>query len=504
MTHRRDFQEETAVSNDRTANVRARARTGTSAHADGGAAFDVHGIEPVPSASRTSGQLDQFWIWAGANVAPINWVLGAIGIQLGLSLVETLSVIVIGNALGCALFGAMCVIGHRSGVPQMVLSRLAFGRRGAWLPTLMQVLMPMGWVAINTWIVLDLAVAALERMGMSGGSLELKLVIAIVVMSIQVGIATWGFHAIRQFERYTMPFVLAIMLVMTVVAFTHVDIRWHVSTVQGVRHYAAMSQLMTAIGIGWGISWLVYASDYTRFTKPALTSRQVFRATSLGMFIPTVWLAFLGAAIASSGSGADPAQLIIAVFGAMALPVLLVLIHGPIATNIVVIYSAALATLSLDLRVPRWAVSAASGVVALAMLYGFLHSGAFANTFSDLMVFFVVWIAPWAGVVLVDFFLVRRGRIDIAALYRHHRESACGDVNAFGVASLALGVIAAWLFQVSSIESLQGPIAMALGGFDLSWLAGLGVGGGSYYLFHRIRPASRRAAASLAENGSST
>lgn len=54
-------------------------------------------------------------------------------------------------------------MGHRSGVPQMVLPRLAFGRRGAFLPTLMQVLMPMGWVAINTWIVL--AVAALERMG---------------------------------------------------------------------------------------------------------------------------------------------------------------------------------------------------------------------------------------------------------------------------------------------------------------------------------------------------
>ena len=487
------------MSNDHIAST----RTTANANANPGAAFDMHDITPVPGSSRTSGQLDQFWIWAGANVAPINWVLGAIGIQLGLSLIETLAVIVVGNVLGCALFGAMCVIGHRSGVPQMVLSRLAFGRRGAWLPTLMQVLMPMGWVAINTWIVLDLAVAALERMGIGGG-LELKIVIAVAVMLIQVGIATWGFHAIRYFERYTMPIVLVIMIMMTVVAFSHVDIHWHVSSVRGIHRYAAMSQLMTAIGIGWGISWLVYASDYTRFTKLTLSSRQVFRATSLGMFVPTVWLAFLGAAIASSGSGADPAQLIIAVFGAMALPVLLVLVHGPIATNIVVIYSAALATLALDLRAPRWMVSVASGVVALGMLYRFLHSGAFANTFSDLMVFFVVWIAPWAGIVLVDFFLVRRGRIDIAALYRHHGESECGDVNRCGVFALALGVIAAWLFQVSSIESLQGPIAMALGGLDLSWLAGLIVGGGSYYLFHRIRPAARRQAASLAENRSST
>jgi len=234
---------------------------------------------------------------------------------------------------------------------------------------------------------------------------------------------------------------------------------------------------------------LVYASDYTRFTRTGLSDGQVFRSTFLGMFLPTVWLAFLGAAIASAGAGSDPAQLIIAVFGTMALPVLLVLLHGPVATNIVVIYSAALATLSLDLRVPRWAVSMVSGVVALLMLYLFLQSAEFVHAFENLMVFFVVWISPWAGITLVDFFLIRRGQVDLKSLYCHHSESACSDVNWKGVFALALGVLAAWLFQVGTIKSLQGPLAMALGGIDLSWLAGFSVGGGIYYLLHRSRRA---------------
>jgi len=42
------------------------------------AGFDAHGIEPVPAAHRTSSPFDQFWIWTGANIAPINWVLGAL------------------------------------------------------------------------------------------------------------------------------------------------------------------------------------------------------------------------------------------------------------------------------------------------------------------------------------------------------------------------------------------------------------------------------------------
>ncbi|HSI16716.1 MAG TPA: cytosine permease [Sphingomonas sp.] len=446
--------------------------------------YDALGIDPVPLSHRTSSQLDQFWIWAGANIAPINWVLGALGIRLGLSLVETVTVIVIGNLLGCALFGACSVMGHRTGVPQMVLSRLAFGRRGAWLPTLMQVLMPMGWVAINTWIVLDLAVAALERMGIGGG-IELKYLIACVVMLAQVGIAAWGFNAIKYFERYTMPAILSLMVAMTVLAFLRVDVQWHATTISGTAKLAAMSQLMTAIGIGWGISWLVYASDYTRFTRTSLSGRQVFRTTFLGMFIPTIWLAFLGAAIASGGSGSDPAQLIIAAFGVMALPVLLVLLHGPIATNIVVIYSAALATLALDLRLPRWVVSVVSGLVALFILYLFLQSGDFAHAFENVMVAMVVWISPWAGITLADFFLLRAGRADVAALYAPHAACPYGDVNAPGMWALGLGVVAAWSCQMGTIELTQGPIALALGGIDLSWLAGMLVGGASYLVLQR-------------------
>ena len=131
----------------------------------------------------------------------------------------------------------------------------------------------------------------------------------------------------------------------------------------------------------------------------ALGAAKVFRATFLGMFLPTVWLAFLGAAIASGGAGSDPSKLIIAAFGIMALPVFLVLLHGPIATNIVVIYSAALSSLTLDLHWPRWAMSVISGAIACTILYAFLQSGDFAHTFDNFMVALIVWISPWAGVI---------------------------------------------------------------------------------------------------------
>src|SRR5436309_12998509 len=96
---------------------------------------DTHSVEPIPDAGRDSTGPQQMWIWAGANIAPINWALGALGIVLGLGLVETILVIVLGNVVGCAIFAAFTVMGHKTGVNQMVLSRSAFGRRGGHLPS---------------------------------------------------------------------------------------------------------------------------------------------------------------------------------------------------------------------------------------------------------------------------------------------------------------------------------------------------------------------------------
>jgi len=41
---------------------------------------DIHSIATIPDADRDSTGPQQMWIWAGANIAPVNWALGALGI----------------------------------------------------------------------------------------------------------------------------------------------------------------------------------------------------------------------------------------------------------------------------------------------------------------------------------------------------------------------------------------------------------------------------------------
>src|SRR3954453_15957443 len=146
-------------------------------------------LQPIPESARTCGVGGQFWIWAGANIAPINWVLGALGIGLGLGMRDTLIVLVAGNVVGMALFGLFVLMGQRTGVTGMVLSRAAFGRRGAYVPAAIQAALAVGWGAADPWIVLGLVMALLGRLGAvhpAAANTGWKVVVAALIMGVQV------------------------------------------------------------------------------------------------------------------------------------------------------------------------------------------------------------------------------------------------------------------------------------------------------------------------------
>jgi NCS1 nucleoside transporter family len=439
------------------------------------------GIRPVRPEERDSTALNQFWIWAGANIQPLNWILGALGIVLGLSLIETIIVLVIGNVIGCGLFGLFAIMGHRTGVNQMVLSRLAWGRRGAFFPSFAQLLMTAGWVGLNTWVVLDLVNGGFQELGFDAGT-GTKYLVGLGIMVIQVLLGIFGFYAIRTFEKYTVPVAAVIMVIMSILAWNHSGVTWNQSTVHGADKFTAITQLMTAIGIGWGIGWFAWASDYTRFVKPNVSTSKVFWSTSLGIFIPTVWLGALGASIASINSSADPSLLVATVFGAMTVPILFLIIHGPIATNVLNVYSCSMAAKSLDLKIERWKISLGAGVFASVVLVAFIQSTNFATNFDNWQVSLTVWFSPWAAITLVDFYILRRSRVDVAGLYESPTRSIYGDVSMAAMVAFALGLVAGWACEYGLVGALQGPIARAAGGVDFSWLAGGLVAGVVYYV----------------------
>ncbi|MDP9985378.1 MULTISPECIES: purine-cytosine permease family protein [Arthrobacter] len=438
-------------------------------------------LQPIPESARTRKVSGQFWIWAGANLAPINWVLGALGIQLGLGLADTITVLVLGNLIGMLLFGCFVLLGQKTGATGMVLARAAFGRRGNYLPAAIQALLVIGWCAVNTWIILDLVMALFGTLGWvdpEAPNYGWKIGVATFIMALQVAIAWFGYKAIAAFEKWTVPPTILILAVMSAVAWFGMDIDWSYAgpagaILEGSERIAAMSAVMTAIGIGWGITWFTYAADYSRFVSTSVPKKKVYLASVLGQFIPVVWLGVLGASLATNSGEIDPGKLIVLNFGAMALPVLLMVLHGPIATNILNIYTFSVATQALDISISRRKLNLFVGVFSLAAVVFFIFQEDFAAVLDAWLIGLVAWVAAWGGIMLVHYFwLDKRWPGAPERLFDGVGTKRLPVVNWAGVISLVAGIFATWLFMYGLIPIMQGPIAVALGGWDLSWLAG--------------------------------
>ena len=450
-------------------------------------------LSVIPESSKTTDVRGQFWIWAGANIAPINWVLGALGVSMGLGLFETIAVLAVGNAIGMSLFGLFVVIGQRTGVTGMVLSRAVFGRRGAYVPAAVQAVLCMGWCAVNTWIVLDLVMALLGRIGVvdpDNAAYGARIAVAAVIMVIQVVIAWFGYRVIAAFERWTVPPTVAILVAMTGVAWFGLDVDWGYAgdaTLTPGQHVAAVSAVMTAIGIGWGITWLGYAGDYSRFVSTTVPAPKLFLASALGQFIPVVWLGALGATLATLSSSTDPGEIIVDAYGVLAIPILLLVVHGPLATNILNIYTCTVSTQALDVRIDRRVLNVVIGAAAMAMVVVFVLNGDFAATIDSWLIGIVGWVAPWAAVVLVHWFFIARQQVDPESLVAPAGAGVLPSVRPTALAALGIGIIFTWLFMYGMTPLLQGPAATALGGVDLSWLAGGIAAATSYIALESIR-----------------
>ncbi|MEW1948648.1 cytosine permease [Pseudarthrobacter sp902506025] len=438
-------------------------------------------LQPIPESARTRKVSGQFWIWAGANLAPINWVLGALGIQLGLGVADTITVLVLGNLIGMLLFGCFVLLGQKTGATGMVLARAAFGRRGNYLPAAIQALLVIGWCAVNTWIILDLVMALFGTLGWvdpEAPNYGWKIGVATFIMALQVAIAWFGYKAIAAFEKWTVPPTILILAVMSAVAWFGMDINWSYAgpagaVLEGSERIAAMSAVMTAIGIGWGITWFTYAADYSRFVSTSVPKKKVYLASVLGQFIPVVWLGVLGASLATNSGEIDPGKLIVMNFGAMALPVLLMVLHGPIATNILNIYTFSVATQALDISISRRKLNLFVGVFSLGAVVFFIFQEDFAAVLDAWLIGLVAWVAAWGGIMLVHYFwLEKRWPGGTDRLFDGVGTKRLPGVNWAGVISLLAGIFATWLFMYGLIPIMQGPIAVALGGWDLSWLAG--------------------------------
>ena len=94
---------------------------------------------------------------------------------------------------------------------------------------------------------------------------------------------------------------------------------------------------------------------------------------------------------------------------------------------------------------------------------------------------------PIGGILIVDYFLIRRARIDLPGLYRRNGPYwYCGGINPRAVIAFALGVLPC-LPGFLGIVGVHGIAPFWTGIYDYAWFISLGIAGVSYWIMMMSR-----------------
>jgi NCS1 family nucleobase:cation symporter-1 len=431
-------------------------------------------VAPTSDAERHGQPRDMFFVWGGVNVAVTNIAVGALGIVVGLSLLDVFLVYLIGGAIGALTLGIAVVKGQRTGAPVMVNSRPAFGYRGAYLMAGLLFLMSAGWFGVNSFFGMTAARSITDKIGLPVGS-GMDLILLGVIVVVQVLIAIYGFDAIRRFERLAVAAMAVCFGAITLAALNNIE--WsHAATVSGAERFGAIALLTTALGVGWAVSWTPWAHDFGRYVRREASQRATFWWAWAGMYVVNLWIMSLSAAIATkANSGFDVGATVDAVMGSgIAIPVLLIMTFGLISANVVPLFSGGFALLTLDLRLPRRTGTILTAAAGIAVPIIGVFQESFAQTFDQWMLTLLMWIGPWLTITLLDYFVLHRGVYTHDDLYTPR--GLGGMVFVPGIVAWIVGFAVSWAFANTPIYT--SPLMRdSFGGADLSLFVGSIVAG---------------------------
>jgi NCS1 family nucleobase:cation symporter-1 len=357
------------------------------------------GIEFVRPEQRHGTPRQLFGLWFSANAEIATWMVGVFAVALyGTTLAGAALGLVVGNLVGFALLGVLATFGPRYGVPQMVASRLAFGRYGNAFPAALSFLAGVGWFAINTVF----GAYALQTITRLPYGLALALMLA-----AQIALAVYGYNLIHWFERVSAVLLAAGFTLLGVITFSRAD--WH-AAFNAHAPAAAGGEiggiiLATALGFSYATGWVPCASDYSRYLPQNTSRRRVWWYAFSGCIVPCIVLEIMGAATVTAVHGvnfaqASPTQAIASLLGSgiVATIVLLTVVLGTLTANCMNLYSGAMAAL-----VVKFPARSRRAPLLLAAIFGALTAALFAQAHLPPAV-----IAPFAlGVALVVLFIAR-------------------------------------------------------------------------------------------------
>jgi NCS1 family nucleobase:cation symporter-1 len=427
--------------------------------------LETAGILPIPEDGRYGANWRNFTVWFAPNMELSGVFTGTLAATLGLGLAAGIGAIVIGVLLGAAPVAALSLWGPRTGMAQLPLARLPFGKS-------ISVVALIQWLSAVAWDAL---------VGLFGGQAAQILfhvpfaVGVLVVLALEGLVGFLGYEFIHRLETWGAAILTVLFVLLTVKILRHGHFPVHDTVHGGVA--VAMFFLMMTIAFSGGFSWATYAADYSRYMATDTPRRPLFWYTFAGLSGSFLWvytIGLLGARSLTDQTAAGVQRLMGGgLLGGLAL---LAIMFGAVTSNALNDYSGSLAVQAGGVRIKRhW--SAVMGTVVAFFLILWLDTGNISAKFQNVLLFTAYWIAPFLAVVLIDW-RDRRNGVNRQTLV-HMLEWR--NLRTGWPALLALVVGFGLMVPFMDTGLIVGPVANRLDGADLSFVVGFLVAAAVYY-----------------------
>jgi NCS1 family nucleobase:cation symporter-1 len=420
--------------------------------ADDNAAQQADSLEPTSPTNRvfTTGSYVLMW-WSSLIVVQAFALGQGFLPPIGrLNLTQAIVVMVLAAIASIVMFSLNGEPGLRYGIPYSVQARSSFGVRGSKFVELLRAIPAIVWCGIGTWI------GALSFDGivtkLIGTSWPMgKYVYFVALQIVQTMLAYRGIRAMKWFNVSCSVIIAGVMLYMLVhIVQTYgvkIEASWRSAGDWGMPFWGALTG---AIGILATV--MLNISDLTRHLTNSSSSNWLGHV--FGVMPPWFFMLTLGFVAGASLGIWDPVEALIQLSpNVLAMLVLLAFVLlAQITTNLTInILPPAL--IFMDTFKMSWS----QGVVLSGVLGVLSCPWLLMANFDAFLAFILNYSAlfgPMLGVMLADYFVIRRRTLVVAELYDTSPRSPfwfSGGFNLAGcIATLVPGLITMiWFLQIS-------------------------------------------------------
>ncbi len=484
-------------------------------------------LAPVPKSRRTWTTYSFAALWVGmAHCIPTYLLAGGLVAQ-GMNWWQALLTIGLGNLIVLIPILLNAHPGTRYGIPFPVLARASFGTTGANVPAVLRAVVACGWFGIQTYIggeaMRTFLVTAWPDFASLGGDATVlglaipSLITFAVFWLLNIGIILYGMNAIRHFENWSAPIIMAMAVWLMV---------WIVSRAGGIGPLLDRPSSFADTAAFWKVFvpsltgmigfWATLSLNIPDFTRFGRGQREQMLGQTIGL--PTTMVAFSAMAVVITSAaelllkGADPKTLwdpvavlsqitsstppaglsepVLASTGARVIVAVLALLGvsvATISTNIAAnVVSPANDFANLAPRLVSFKTGGViTGVLGVVIMPWKLLSSAETYIF-DWLVGYSALLGPIAGIMIADYWIVRRRELDVPDLYRPRGRYA--GINGVAIAALCMGIAPNIVGFLRSVKVLGGGPDLWDAVYPYAWFIGFAVAALAYLAGARLRP----------------